>query len=294
MKRLMLTAAAGAALWLGWGEPGGDQPHHQAEWLEAGGIRLRVLRAGAGDTTLLMLHGFGESLLGWRLTLDPLAQHYRVVALDLPGFGLSDKPPGMATAEEIQGVLDDFLARWTEGPVVVVGHSMGGQLAAQLALAHPDRIVAAVLIDPSGAGISPFLSDTSNIAASSARWVTSAIGYVLPVHDPAWLSEPTAAAAKYIPAADSASAAAALAVVEQFDFSLLATRFAELRQPVLLIWGKNDPTIPYEIGERIAAMLPCRRFVSLTATLHRPQQTQPDTVISEMLAFLEHPQCEAK
>lgn len=73
-------------------------------------------------------------------------------------------------------------------------------------------------------------------------------------------------------------------------FAAIGERFQELRQPVLLIWGRQDPTIPFEIGDRMAALLPCRQFVPLLA-LHRPHHTVPDTVASSMDAFLRRPGC---
>ena len=67
-------------------------PRHRAEWLAVDGVRLRTVRAGSGETTLVLLHGYGESLTTWRSVFDRLAERHRVVALDLPGFGSSSKP----------------------------------------------------------------------------------------------------------------------------------------------------------------------------------------------------------
>lgn len=289
VRRLLLALGAAVLLWFGLGEPHRNRPAHTATWVETDGLRLRVLEAGRGDTTLLLLHGYGESLLAWRLVLDRLARHYRVIAPDLPGFGVSDKPDGSYDYPTYARWLGDFLLAQTKGPVIVVGHSMGGQIAAGLALDHPDRVVAAVLIDPAGAGISELLTDTGGIASPAAQWVVSAISYVLPVHDSAWLSEPPDAGT-YEPSADSATARAARRVLEEFDFKALDGRLAGLTQPVLLIWGRQDPTIPFSIGQHVAELLPCRRFVPL-ATLHRPHQTVPDTVAAEMEGFLRHPGC---
>ncbi|HSE66530.1 MAG TPA: alpha/beta hydrolase [Gemmatimonadales bacterium] len=290
-KRGVVVVLAAFAAWIAWIQPNRRHPVHQAEYLNADGLRLRALRAGKGDTTLVFLHGYGESLLSWRLVLDRFTSRFRVLAVDLPGFGLSDKPDGPYTTQFMESVLSDLIAHSTTGPLVVVGHSLGGQLAAQLALDHPDRVIAAVLIAPGGAGISPLLGDTTGVAFAAARWVASAAGYVLPVHDQAWLGE-TRADAKYLPSEDSLALAASRKVLDQFDFSAINGRYADLNQPVLLIWGRNDPTIPLGIGERIAGLLPCRRFVVLSATLHRPQQTNPDTVATEMLQFLDHPTCD--
>jgi pimeloyl-ACP methyl ester carboxylesterase len=289
IRRFLVALGAAALLWFGWNAPVSHRAAHAARWMKVDGLRLRALEAGRGDTTLLFLHGYGESLLAWRQLLDHFTPHYRVLAVDLPGFGLSDKPLGNYDYPTYARWLGDLLAHEIKGPVIVVGHSMGGQIAAGLALDHPERVVAAVLIAPAGAGISPLLSDTGGIAAPSTQWVVNALSYVFPVHDPAWLRD-AAAMAGYDPAADSASAHAARQVLRQFDFSALTHRFGELHQPVLLIWGRQDPTIPFDIGQRIAADLPCRQFVSLLA-LHRPHQTIPDTVAAAMDTFLRQPSC---
>ncbi|MEO8634365.1 MAG: alpha/beta fold hydrolase [Gemmatimonadales bacterium] len=291
-RRLLVALGALALLWLGLGQPGRHRAPHRAEWLTVDHLRLRALRAGAGDTTLLLLHGYGESLLTWRYLLDRVAPHYQILAIDLPGFGLSDKPDTSYDYPAYQRWLGDLLTGQTRGPIIVVGHSMGGQLAAGLALDHPDRVVAAVLIDPAGGGLTPLVTDSAGQVRSSAYWILSRIGYALPPHDKAWLREPSGGAG-YELTADSNAAIAARRVVEQFDFAALAGRFAEIRQPVLLLWGRQDPTIPLSIGERIAATLPCRRFVVLQA-LHRPHQTVPDTVAAELNRFLTHPACDPR
>jgi pimeloyl-ACP methyl ester carboxylesterase len=272
---------------VGFGDARRLKPRHQAEWLKVEGLRVRALRVGHGDTTVVFLHGYGESLLAWRLLLDRFRQHYQLLAIDLPGFGLSDRPAGAYDFASYTRWLGALLREQTHGPVVVVGHSMGGQLAAAMALEHPDRVVAAVLLAPAGAGVQPFLTDTAGVASFATRWAAGAIAFVLPVHDSAWLREPDD---QPRPVSYDSASVAARRVLEEFDFKALADRFQDLHQPVLLIWGRQDPTIPFEIGQRIADSLPCRRFVHL-ATLHRPHQTLPDTVAEEMQAFLERPEC---
>ena len=287
-KRLVFALVALGLLWVAWDQSARRTPLHRAEWLQADDVQLRAVRAGVGDTTLLLLHGYGESLVGYRAIFDRLARHHRVIAVDLPGFGLSDKPAGPYDLPAMVRRLGDFLGRWTSGPIVVVGHSMGGEIAAALALELPDRVVAAVLLAPAGDGLGTVLGDTSSIASPGAAWFATALAFILPVHDPAWLWEP-ADRASYAPLGDPAYRAAARQVLEQFDFSALHDRFRELHQPTLLIWGREDPTIPYRIGELIGAMLPCRRMIVLPNTLHRPHQAQPDTVVAEMERFLQDP-----
>jgi 2-hydroxy-6-oxonona-2,4-dienedioate hydrolase len=249
------------------------RPTHTAEWLQAGDVQVRAVRFGAGDTTLVLLHGYGESLMAWRATADRFGRRFRVVALDLPGFGVSGKPEGPYTLDAMQRRTADFIARWTEGPVIVVGHSMGGEIAAALAISEP-RIVAAVLIAPAGYELAAVVDSLPAAVAGIAGAVTP---LVLPVHDPQWLSEP-ADQSGYDPVLDPAYRNVTRAVLEQFDFSALRERFGELRKPVLIIWGRQDPTIPFEIGEAIVARLPCGTLFPIEGALHRPHQAQPDLV----------------
>lgn len=272
--------------------PRATQSVHQAEWLPAGGIPVRTLRAGAGDTTLLLLHGFGESLFTWRALVDPLAIGHRVVAIDLPGFAGSAKPDSGYGLEVMTSRLATFVDQWTSGPVVAIGHSMGGQLAASLALARPDRIVATVLIAPSGwdVGLGGIADTMYPSKARAIGWYLSSRALLLPEHDEDWLGEPDSAL-RYTLMGDPAYRRSAARVLEEFDFRGLRRRFAEVAQPTLLIWGSFDPVIPYPLADSILGVLPCARLVTIPNALHRPQVEVPDTVLAEIGRFLRQPRC---
>jgi len=287
LRALLLATGFGVLFYLTTRHQHAAAPQFQGTMLEVGnGVRVRALAAGAGDTTLVFLHGYGESLLAWSGLLDHFTAHYRVLAIDLPGFGVSDPLPESAAYDAYLQALETLIERETSGPVVVVGHSMGGELAAGLALADPGRVVAAILIAPAGAGLNGVFGD-SGVVSPWTYWVAEAVPYVIPIHDTLWLGEPSG---PHLPEAarDSILRASARRVLEEFDFAAIGARFSELRQPVLLIWGRQDPTIPVAVGDRIASLLPCRRYVVLPA-LHRPHQTLPVTVITEMERFLRHP-----
>jgi pimeloyl-ACP methyl ester carboxylesterase len=287
LRALLLATGFGILFYLTTRQKQVQAPQFQATMLDMGdGVRVRALEAGSGDTTLVFLHGYGESLLAWSGLLGHFIAHYRVLAIDLPGFGMSDPLPESAGYDAYLQVLVRLIGRETSGPVVVIGHSMGGELAAGLALADPGRVVAAILIAPAGAGLNGVLGD-SGAVSPWAYWIAEAVPYVLPIHDTLWLREPAGPA---VPEADRDSilVASARRVLEEFDFAAIGSRFSKLRQPVLLIWGRQDPTIPVTVGDRIAGLLPCRRYVVLPA-LHRPHQTLPDTVTAEMERFLRHP-----
>ena len=122
------------------------------QFVEVDGIRVRYARRGGGERHVLLLHGFGGDLDNWLFNLDALAERHTVVALDLPGHGQSDRTlPGRTL-----GDLGRFVTRFLDAVEIpsahVVGHSMGGAIAAQMALDHPDRIDSVVLIGSAGLG----------------------------------------------------------------------------------------------------------------------------------------------
>lgn len=267
-------------------------PRHQAEWLDAGGTSLRTVRAGRGDTTLLLLHGYGESLTTWRAVFDPLAERARVVAVDLPGFGCSEKPDTVYSLAAITEQLSRFIDAWTTGPLVVLGHSMGGEVAASLAMARPDRITALILIAPAGfriglGGITDSMSPSK--AAALGRYLGFR-SFITPIHDPAWLGEPDSVA-RYDLTLDPAFRRSAARVLEEFDFTGLRDRFDDITQPTLLIWGGNDPVVPFSAADSVARLIPCSQLATLETAFHRPHAEMPDTVLAIVRRFLAGPGC---
>jgi 4,5:9,10-diseco-3-hydroxy-5,9,17-trioxoandrosta-1(10),2-diene-4-oate hydrolase len=275
--------------------PRTPRPPHQAELLQAGDARVRALRAGAGDTTLVLLHGYGEHLLTWRGVVDPLATRYRVVAIDLPGFGASEKPDAPYTLPAMASRIEDFLGRWTRPPVVLAGHSMGGAIAAQVALDRPDLVQGLILIAPAGLriGLGPITDDVTPARAGAIGIWEAARAFLTPLHDPEWLREPPGLE-DYNPTADPAFRRSTGRALMEFDFVGIGTKLSGIRQPVLLLWGRRDPIIPWQVGRDIANLLPCNKFVTINGALHRPQFERPDTVASLILAFLAEPRCDSR
>src|SRR5207247_10536805 len=97
---------------------------------------------------VVFIHGFGASMYGWRYQLPVVvAAGYRVVVIDNRGFGFSDKPAHGYTSAAYAHLIVSLLDSLGIASAVLVGHSMGGPIAAEVALAHPDRVRGLVLID---------------------------------------------------------------------------------------------------------------------------------------------------
>ncbi len=123
-----------------------------ARFARIGDARIRYLDVGAG-TPVIFIHGLGASMYAWRKNLAPvMAAGYRVVALDLLGFGSSDKPArgytNAAYAQLVVALMDSLHLP----DAVLVGHSMGGEIAAEVAISFPTRVRGLVLIGAAGLG----------------------------------------------------------------------------------------------------------------------------------------------
>jgi pimeloyl-ACP methyl ester carboxylesterase len=110
--------------------------------------------AGSGSP-IVLLHGLGGTWQYWSRTMELLAADARCIALDLPGFGGSDIPPGGFSLDSASDNLAAALGALGATPAVVCGHSLGGPVAARLALRHPDAVSRLVLVGPSGLSPAP-------------------------------------------------------------------------------------------------------------------------------------------
>jgi pimeloyl-ACP methyl ester carboxylesterase len=121
---------------------------------EANGIRTNYLESGSGDQTVVLIHGSGPgvtSYANWRLVIPSLAEHFRVIAPDMVGFGFSDRPDGVSYgldtwADQTVGLMDALGIQKAH----MVGNSFGGGIALRIATQHPDRVGKLVLMGSMG------------------------------------------------------------------------------------------------------------------------------------------------
>lgn len=194
---------------------------------------------------------------------DELARHADVIALDLPGFGLSSKPEHGYSADSMALSVLRLLDQFGLERAVFVGHSLGGAVAAAVAVQSPERVLGLVLV------VAYYQRLRSRFAG---------------IHDPDWLAE-SAAAATYEPAQYPAYFRALVAVPAQFDFQHLnQERAARLSMPTLLVWGAQDPLVPAAFyAQGLLAMLPRARLVIVPRSWHRPHVER----LLEVVGFIE-------
>jgi pimeloyl-ACP methyl ester carboxylesterase len=217
------------------------------------GVRVRVAEAGPeSGTPLLCIHGWGASLYMFRHALEMLGPlGFRVVALDLRGAGLSDKPRtrGAYTAEAFRADLASLIERLGYTRVVVMGQSMGGGIALDFALARPERVSALVLINPTGLTPVPFIVPLRvapgpfvRIAGRRMvpRWLVRQVLRRLAYGNPGLVSEATVDE-YWAPTQIAGHVAGARAQLSEMRWApLSADVLRSLAVPTLLIRGRRD------------------------------------------------------
>ncbi len=244
-------------------------------------------------TPVVFIHGIGASLYGWRHQVAPLvAAGYRVVAFDNRGFGFSDKPAHGYSNAAYSHLVVSLLDSLGIASAVLVGHSMGGAIAAEVAIAHPDRVRGMVLIDAAGFGIRwPGVLKMARWALLGAvmttfrgRWITDRIVRST-FADP---GKVTAADVDqyYAPVPDPDYGRALRGVLREFRFDTLGGRLGSVQTPTLILWGNADRWIALGDGTRFARELPRSEFVVLERTGHDAPEESPDQVNPLLLGFL--------
>jgi len=275
--------------------------------VRAAGVELNVLSTGRGHRTVVLLHGFGDTHATWRNVVPVVARRHRVIALDLPGFGASATMPGPLLDGQVAAIEAVLDALGVDGPVSVVGNSMGAVAALRFALAHPARTERVAAIAPAGLGVGvPIWWRMLSGQLLSLRLVLLALEVVPPslvesvarqiflrlvVHDQARIDPATLRelGRRYRTRRDIEDLyqLGHLLVAELASGTLLE-RVEALDVPLLVLWGRHDRMVPVEHGRALASAVPGARLEVLEACGHCPQLERPDLLLPLLEGFL-HP-----
>lgn len=258
----------------------------------ANGIRTRVVESQGGTTPLVCLHGVGSRADRFVPVIPGLvAAGFHVFAVDFPGHGLADKTDGIdyrprGFAEFIAGVLDELGLR----SVLIVGTSLGGQVAARLACDRPELVSALVLVGTMGIAELPEENKVApeNVSNGSEEAVRNKLGFL--VSDPAMVTDAWVREESMINS--SAGAATALASAA----SLLNSEANADRQherlgsqrpdiPVLLVWGEDDRWTPLSMGHKSHELLPGSHFAVIPGCGHAPYFENPASFVEIVSKF---------
>jgi pimeloyl-ACP methyl ester carboxylesterase len=121
-----------------------------SKFAEVNGINLSYIDEGSGNQTILLVHGLASNGGFWRYNIGELSKQYRVIAVDLPGYGKSDKGVYSYTMSFYADVVSGMLKQLNIKKVVYVGHSMGGQIGIHFSFRHKDQLEKLILVAPAG------------------------------------------------------------------------------------------------------------------------------------------------
>ncbi|MGB3353113.1 MAG: alpha/beta hydrolase [Mycobacterium sp.] len=265
-------------------------------YLDAGGIRTRYLHAGdPHDPALVLLHGSGGHAEAYVRNLQAHAEHFSTWSIDMLGHGYTDKPGHDLEIRHYVEHLVAFLDAIGADRADISGESLGGWVAARIAVDHPERVRRLVLNTAGGSQADPeVMKRIVSLSMAAAE-------------DPTW--ETVQARIKWLMADKSKDyediVASRQRVYRQPGFvsamkDIMALQDPQIRArnllgpdeygaitaPTLVLWTSDDPTADVDEGRRIASMIPGARFEVVPGCGHWPQYEDPKTFDRLHLDFL--------
>lgn len=258
-------------------------PEHTIVSVNHGAFQAQVFSAGQGEP-LVYLHGAAGPLGGWAPFLDALAQHFTVYAPVHPGYGQSTGFEQIDSPLELAFYYLDWLDQMGLDRVYLVGHSMGGLLAAEIASIAPQRTKKLVLANAAGFWLDEApIPDFFVMTAPETRQVL--------FHDPngplalMFMPDEPPSPEALLEVMSAYASSAKLLWPLPTDPSLLK-RLHRLTMPTLVLWGASDRLIPPAHAEAWRRALADARVVTLPASGHLPMYEQPEAFVREIAQFL--------
>ncbi|MDX2231640.1 MAG: alpha/beta fold hydrolase [Leptolyngbyaceae cyanobacterium bins.349] len=301
------------------------QVGHQRDWVWRGWrTRYTYLRAQQDNQSapMILLHGFGASIGHWRQNLPTLGQHHTVYALDMLGFGASEKVTAPYGIEFWVEQVYDFWQTFVRQPVILVGNSIGSLICLAVAAQHPDMVRAIVMLN---------LPDSSVL--ESPKWLSGALSCLHPVTQPLlgavkwvvtlppvfntlfwairqpamlrlWAKQayatPSAITDELIdifssPAYERGAARTLRAMVNGKPTSTSLTAkvsyaakdvLPQLQMPILLFWGLKDKMVPPALARRFLKYSASLELVEIEEAGHCPHDEHPELVNREIIRWI--------
>jgi len=275
-----------------------------SHFTEVDGARVHYQEFGAAgnNPTLLLIHGYPASTFVWHIVAPVFAElGFHVVAVDLPGFGFSDKPSWFDYSISSQGrIIERFMDRLGIGRATIIGSSYGGAVAMTVALDYAERVeklvvVGTVINDDAkkqlllklatipGVGeiLSPFLVDSKIFLKRRMRGMLwSSNHHLITAERVEGVRRPLRAANAH---------RSVLATARKWDANRIEQDAYLINQPTLILWGEHDTVIPIRNGEKIHQSILNSRLVVFKDCGHVPQEETPDSFVKVVTDFHRSP-----
>ena len=255
-------------------------------------ILTTYVHKGRGETPILLLHGFDSSILEFRLLFPLLAAQNETWAVDLLGFGFTQRQKEIQYSPDVIKIhLYEFWRTLINQPIVLVGASMGGATAIDFTLTYPEVVKSLVLINSLGYTSAPTFSkylfppfDFLAVEYLRQRQILALnLGSILPNIEPKILSAIQCAMLhQEMPGWHDAM----ISYVKTGGYSDLANKIAQVDKPTLILWGEDDNMLSPGDGEKFQRHIANSRLIKLKNCGHAPQIEQPQITSQQILQFL--------
>lgn len=249
--------------------------------------KVRYFECGASPNTVIFVHGLGASAERWRSVIPYFKENYHVIALDLPGFGLSDKPSIDYTIDFFVRTLSEFIAKLGIRDSIMIGSSLGGQITTEFTMAEPHLVNKMILVSPSGvvnystSALDAYIAAAISPTQNNVKNAFSMMGGLNKEVDPKIINE-------FIQRINVPNAKKAFlsAIISNRESKISCEKLSHLSTPSLIIWGDADPVIPKENSDLFLSCIKNCKFVEMKKCGHTPFVDDPKKFSKIVLEFL--------
>lgn len=256
-------------------------------FIQVDGNNIRYLESGDSKHVLVLIHGLGASAERWNKVIPIFAKQYRVIVPDLIGYGYSDKPVADYTPDFFSSFLEKFFITLNITRPIIIGSSLGGQIAADYTSTHSNEVEKLILVSPAGsmkqstpaldayimAALYPNDESAKNVfelMESSGHEADAQIiqGFIERMKLP------------------NAKLAFMSTVLGLKNSEVITAKLNLISCPTLIIWGSKDPVIPIQYADNFLSNIKDCRFFRMDNCGHTPYVQDPETFSSAVLEFL--------
>lgn len=266
----------------------------QSQFIDIDGMNVHYRDEGQGPT-LILLHGVNSSLHTWEGWVEYLKKDFRIISLDLPGYGLTGPhPQHRYTMEDTAQFLDKFTNAIGVSHFHLAGNSRGGNVAWTFAVLYPEKVDRLVLLDSAGLPrdeprtlllaiqTMPVVKDV--IQNITPKWVTS-LGVSQVYGNDDLISEEKRILYHDLVLREGNREAGSKALEQLYPEERLITKLKTLPHKTLIMWGDQDTWIPLKYGDRLEALIPDSTKIVYPGVGHIPMEEIPEQSAKDARAF---------
>jgi 4,5:9,10-diseco-3-hydroxy-5,9,17-trioxoandrosta-1(10),2-diene-4-oate hydrolase len=272
----------------------------QDEYVKVGEVKSRYWVQGSQGSTVILIHGIGAAIDSWVSNIEALSQKHRVYAIDLVGFGRSDKPSVDYSLPFFAQFVKDFMEAQNIDRASLVGWSLGGGVSMQCAIQFPEKLDKLILLDSMGFGRETHLM----FRLSSIPWIGKILSRPTKkgtarllkecVFDHTLITDEIVDLYYQFAALPGGHAAWLATLCSNASFGGIKKEVIQAFQdnlgtmtiPTLIIWGKQDRVLPAKHASIAESWIPNARVHLIDDCGHCPQMEHPEEFNTQVLAFL--------